>query len=216
MNQILIADDHEIVRRGLRDLVDMHHDWEICGEARNGREAAELAMALSPEIAILDLSMPDLSGVEVTRLIRTERPETEVLIYTMHSSERHVREVIAAGARGFVLKSDPVPQVELAIASLIRHQPFFSVEVALNEPAADAPTSATDRVKREIAELITAREFEILQLLAEGRSNKEIAGELAISVKTVESHRGAVMRKLRLSSLSELTRFAIRNGILEP
>jgi DNA-binding NarL/FixJ family response regulator len=216
LNGILIADDHEIVRRGLRDLVDMHHDWEICGEASNGREAAELAMALSPKIAIVDLSMPELNGVEVTRLIRTERPETEVLIYTMHSSERHVREVIAAGARGFVLKSDPVPQVERAIASLLRNQPFFSVEVALNEPAVHAPTSATDRVKREVAELITAREFEILQLLAEGLSNKMISAELAISVKTVESHRGAVMRKLRLSSLSELTRFAIRNGILEP
>jgi DNA-binding NarL/FixJ family response regulator len=216
MIRIMLADDHEIVRRGLRDLVEVHDGWQVCGEARNGREAVDLAADLTPDVAILDLSMPELNGIEATRRIRKESPLTEVLVYTMHGSERHVREVFAAGARGYVLKSDPVRQVEAAVEALVQHRPFFTPEIAQKVldgylRVGKAATAAGDN-----ANLMTSREREILQLLAEGKSNKEIAMALSISVKTVETHRSAIMRKLHITSLIDLTRYAIRNGLLEP
>lgn len=213
MLRILLADDHSIVRRGLKELLEEHSGWSVCAEAATGREAVELALQHRPHVAVLDLSMPELNGLEATRRIRLAAPETEVLVFTMHESEDLVREVLAAGARGYLLKSDAADQLVPAVESLAKHRPFLTgrvSEVVLSGflKTGNAGASATKR--------LTPREREIVQLLAEGRSNKQIAKLLDLSVKTVETHRAAIMRKLELSSLPDLVRFAIRNQIIQP
>lgn len=212
--RILIADDHEMVRRGLRAVLEGHEGWEVCGEAVNGREAVEMSRGLAPDIVILDITMPELNGLDAARQIRTEVPTAEILILTMHSSERFVREVLAAGARGYVLKNDVGRVLEEAVETLGQHRPFFSSTVSeLVLSAFQNPT----RVEPEAgAGALTGREREALQLIAEGKSNKEIADVLGISVRTVETHRLHLMRKLKVRSVSELTRYAIRNRIIEP
>jgi DNA-binding NarL/FixJ family response regulator len=215
MVRILLADDHEIVRRGLKELLEEHVGWTVCAEAANGREAVELAIQSRPQVAILDFSMPELNGLEATRRMRQEVPEVEVLIFTMHESEELIREVLAAGARGYLLKSDATRQLIPAVESLSRHIPYFSGRVSAvvldgylkGRPAQPAPLGA---------ERLTSREREIVQLLAEGNSNKAIASRLDLSVKTVETHRASVMRKLELNSLADIVRFAIRNHIIQP
>ena len=215
MLRILVADDHDIVRRGLTRLLEEHAGWSVCAEAANGREAVELALEHRPEVAVLDLTMPELNGLEATRRIRQALPDTEVLIFTMHESEELVRSVLAAGARGYLLKSDAARQLVPAVEALAQRKPFFAgriSEVLLEgflESGRRKPTaSATDR--------LTSREREIVQLLAEGNSNKAIARRLDLSVKTVETHRAAIMRKLDLHSLADLVRYAIRNQIIAP
>jgi DNA-binding NarL/FixJ family response regulator len=215
MIRILLADDHAIVRRGLKDLLEAHFGWSVCAEAATGREAVDLCVEHRPHVAILDLSMPELNGLEATRRIRKEVPETEVLIFTMHESEELVREVLVAGARGYLLKSEAADQLVPAVESLAKHRPFFIGRISqlvlegfLKAGAAEGISSAVQR--------LTSREREIVQLLAEGKSNKQIAQLLDLSVKTVETHRAAVMRKLELGSLPELVRFAIRNQIIQP
>jgi DNA-binding NarL/FixJ family response regulator len=216
MTCIMLADDHDVVRSGLRQLLEAHEGWRVCGETRNGRAAVDLAAELAPEVAILDLAMPEMNGLEATRRIRKDNPRTEVLVYTMHNSELHIREVFAAGARGYVLKSDPVRQVVAAVEALLQHRPYFTPEIA--ETILDGYLQGEDGTAtgKDVAHVLTPREWEVFHLLAEGRSNRDIAATLSISVKTVESHRTAVMRKLHLTSLSELTRYAIRLGLLEP
>src|SRR5918998_5579498 len=214
MVRILLADDHEIVRRGLKELLEEHVGWTVCAEAANGREAVALAAQTRPQVAVLDFSMPELNGLEATRRIRQAVPETEVLIFTMHESEELVRNVLAAGARGYLLKSDAARQLVPAVESLARHQPFFSgrvSEVVLGGFLSPEPLKTTSRA----AERLTSREREIVQLLAEGESNKQIATKLDLSVKTVETHRTSAMRKLGLKSLPDLVRFAIRNQIAQ-
>jgi len=215
MLRILLADDHSIVRRGLKELLEEHAGWSVCAEAATGREAVELAIEHRPQIAVLDLSMPELNGLEATRRIRQAVPDTEVLVFTMHESEDLVREVLAAGARGYLLKSDAADQLVPAVESLAKHRPFFSGRVSevvldgfLKAGNAEGASSALQK--------LTSREREILQLLAEGQSNKHIAKLLELSVKTVETHRAAVMRKLELDSLPDLVRFAIRSQIIQP
>ena len=215
MLRILLADDHSIVRRGLKELLEDHVGWSVCAEAATGREAVEMAVKHRPQIAVLDLSMPELNGLEATRRIRQAVPETEVLVFTMHESEELVREVLAAGARGYLLKSDAADQLVPAVESLAKHRPFFTGRISevvldgfLKAGGTEAPSPATQR--------LTSREREIVQLLAEGHSNKRIAKLLDLSVKTVETHRAAVMRKLELGSLADLVRFAIRNQIIQP
>lgn len=215
MLRILVADDHDIVRRGLKELLEEHKGWTVCAEAANGREATELAVEHRPHVAVLDLTMPELNGLEATRRIRQACPETQVLIFTMHESEELVRNVLAAGARGYLLKSDAARQLVPAVEALGQHKPFFAGRVSevLLEGFLDAERQktvppATDR--------LTSREREIVQLLAEGNSNKDIARSLDLSVKTVETHRAAVMRKLDLRSLADLVRFAIRSNIISP
>lgn len=208
--RILLADDHDIVRRGLRELIEEHDGWRVQAEASNGREAVELAARLRPHVAILDLSMPELNGLEATRRIRKESPSTEILVFTMHESEEIICEVLAAGARGFLLKSDAPTYVVAAIESLVRRQPFFTGKVSETMldrflRAEGAPASTP----------LTSREREIVQLLAEGRSNKTIAATLGISVKTVETHRATLMRKLGVNSIAGVVRYAIRNHIVE-
>jgi DNA-binding NarL/FixJ family response regulator len=215
MIRILLADDHEVVRRGLIALLATRPDWQVCGEAQNGREAVALAVKLKPNLAILDLSMPELNGVEATRQIRKEVPETEVLVFSMYESEEFVRDLLAAGARGYVLKSDVAAQLLTAVETVARHKPFFTSEVAervLEGFLRLGELSPGDGG----AGILTPREREIVQLLAEARSNKEISTILAISVKTVETHRASIMRKLGISSIVDLVHYAIRNNLVSP
>jgi len=214
MLRILLADDHDIVRRGLKDLLEQHVGWQVCAEAANGREAVELALQHRPHVAVIDLSMPELNGLEATRRIRQSLPDTEVLIFTMHESEELIREVLGAGARGYLLKSDAVRQLIPAVESLSQKKPYFAgrvSEVVLDgflkggQVTLEGPTS----------ERLTSREREVVQLLAEGKGNKQIARLLDLSVKTVETHRTAAMRKLELNSLPDLVRYAIRAQIIQ-
>lgn len=214
MLRILLADDHDVVRRGLREQLSAHQGWEICGEASNGREAVKLARDLTPDIAVLDLTMPELNGLEATRQIKKESPRTEVLIFTMHETELLIREVLSAGARGYVLKSDAGRHLTNAVENLSHKKPFFTAKVS--ETLLDAFLKSEAKAdERSVFRTLTDREREIVQLLAEGKSNKEIANKLNISVKTVETHRATVMRKLDLNSIVELVHYAIRNQLVE-
>ena len=215
MIHILLADDHDLMRRGIRDLLETDPELEVCGEARNGREAMELARRLEPDVAVLDLAMPELNGLDAIRQIRKELPKTELLVFSMHDSEELVREVFSAGARGYVLKSDAALYLVEAVKSLARHKPFFTPRISeaiLNSLVA----SSSGTTKQPAAtDPLTLREREILQLLAENKSNKEIGSRLRISVRTVETHRRSIMQKVKANSIVELVHYAIRNGIVE-
>lgn len=207
MTRILIADDHDVIRAGLRSLLQSR--WEIVGEASNGKEAIRKAIELKPDVAVLDYSMPMINGVEATRQIRLRVPTVEVLIFTMHESEGLMRELLEAGARGYLLKSDAKNYLIDAIESLAAHRPFFTAKVSDTLLEAYLARSSTTET------VLTSRERGVVQLIAEGHSNKQIANVLSISVKTVESHRAAVMRKLNLSSAAAVVRYAVRNKIVE-
>ncbi|WP_114184762.1 response regulator [Microvirga aerophila] len=214
MLRILLADDHDIVRRGLKDLLEQHVGWQVCAEASNGREAIELALQHRPHVAVIDLSMPELNGLEATRRIRQSLPDTEVLIFTMHESEELIREVLGAGARGYLLKSDAVRQLIPAVESLSQKKPYFAGRVS--EVLLDGFLKGGQvTLEGPAAERLTSREREVVQLLAEGNSNKQIARLLDLSVKTVETHRTAAMRKLELNSLPDLVRYAVRMQIIQ-
>ena len=210
--RILVADDHDIVRRGLRAVLEAEEGWTVCYEATNGREAVARTRELAPDVAVLDVSMPELNGLEACRQIVKTVPRTEVLVLTMHESEEVVREVLAAGASGYVLKSDAGHHLVAAVAALLRGEPFFSSRVAaLVVQGYGGRASAGDELRRPL----TDRERQIVQLLAEGRSNKEVAAALGISVKTAEAHRANIMRKLGAHSIGEVVRYAIRNRMVE-
>jgi DNA-binding NarL/FixJ family response regulator len=221
MTRILLADDHEIVRKGLRAMLETRKGWEVCGEASTGREAVRLAAELRPDVAVMDLSMPELDGLEATRQIKREAPLTEVLVFTMHDTPRLVREVLAAGARGYVLKSDAARHLLSAVEALSKHRPFFTsvVSESILEGYLQFVSGDDPRVARKAAagapNPLTKREREIVQLLAENLTNKEVALKLSISVKTVETHRNAIMRKLGLNSVVELVYYALRHKIVE-
>jgi DNA-binding NarL/FixJ family response regulator len=212
--RIFVVDDHDLIRRGVKTLLETHADWEVCGEARTGVEAVSKAEKLKPDVAILDISMPDLNGLEATKRIRKVSPQTEILILSAHFSDQLVREIVEAGARGYIMKSDSGRDLIIAVEALAKHQPFFApqiTEVILNSVAGNRledmqPTRDT----------LTSREREIVQLLAEGKSSKEVATSLNISVKTAETHRANVMRKLELHTVADLVRYAVRNKIIEP
>jgi DNA-binding NarL/FixJ family response regulator len=208
--RILVADDHEIVRHGLRRLLETQSGWEICGEAASGPEAVEKARQLKPDIAVLDYSMPGLNGAEAARQILSRAPQTEILILTMHDSDQLLREVLALGVRGYVLKSDAMSELVAAIRSLIEHKRFLS-------PGASglAVEGFLRGSEAETTERLTPRERRIVQLLTGGKSNKEVAAILDISVKTVEAHRANIMHKLNFSAFSDLVHYAIRNKIVE-
>lgn len=210
--QILLADDHEIVRHGLRRLLETQPGWKICGEAGSGREAVEKTRQLKPDIVILDHSMPELSGAEAARQILKALPQTEIVILTMHDSEQLLRDVMEAGVHGYVLKSDAMCNMVDAVNTLLAHRQYLSpgasgvaVEGFLHPSAEAEPTGR-----------LTPREREIVRLLAIGKSNKEVASALNISVKTVEAHRANIMHKLNLPSFADLVHYAIRTGIVEP
>ena len=211
--RILIADDHEVVRKGLRSLLESQPGIEVIGEATNGREAVEKAAAAKPDVVVLDVGMPELNGLEATRRIVKAAPRTEVLILTVHETEEVIREVLRAGARGYVLKSDAGRLLLAAVEAVAAHKPFFTSRVS--ELVLAGFLSGDGRNESaEQPESLTPREREVLQLLAEGRTNKEVAAALGIGLKTVETHRMNLMNKLGLHSVVELVRYAIRNGIV--
>ena len=210
----MVADDHEVVRHGVRALLDGHPGWEVVAEAADGRDAVEKAIQLKADIIILDIGMPNLNGLEATRQILRSLPQARILILTMHESEQVVREVLEAGARGFLLKSDAGRDLVAAVEALQRHKTFFTSKVAemVLESFLKSKPRPADQTEREI---LTPREREIVQLLAEGKSTKEVAVALGLSVKTAETHRSNIMRKLNLHSISELVLYAVRNNIVQ-
>jgi DNA-binding NarL/FixJ family response regulator len=213
--RIVIVDDHAVVRRGVRALLETQPGWEVSAEATTGREAVELVRRLRPHVVVMDLSLPELNGLEATRQIVKESPQTEVLVLTMHHSEQLARDVLQAGARGYVLKSDADQNLIAAVESLRQHKPFLTskvTEFVLDDYIRRSDASDDGAPK----DVVTPREREIIQLLAEGHSNKETASALGISVKTIEAHRANIMRKLHLRSISDLVRYAIRNKIVQP
>jgi len=213
--RILVADDHEVVRRGLCALLRGQPEWEVCGEAGDGREAVEKTAQLKPQIVILDVGMPNLNGLEATRQILKANPEVKVLILTLHDSDQVVREILDAGARGFLLKSDAARDLIAAVEALRKGKIYFTPKVGAmvlegflqrdNRALAPEPRARTR---------LTAREREIVQLLAEGKSSKEVAAALGLSVKTAETHRSNIMRKLQLHSISALVLYAVQNNIV--
>jgi DNA-binding NarL/FixJ family response regulator len=209
MLRILLADDHNVVRKGLRGILEEYDDWMICGEAANGHETVELTLELRPDIVVLDLTMPLLNGIEVTRQIKKLLPQVEILIFTMHETEEMILSALEAGARGFVLKSDDELELVEAIKVISRHKPFFTT--AASEALLD--NLLTPSVRDSV---LTDREREVVQLLAEGKANKEVASALGISVKTAETHRATIMRKLEIDSIADLVRYAIRNHLIDP
>ncbi len=212
--RILIADDHSVVRAGLRALLESRQGWEVVAEASDGREAVDKATKLKPDVAVLDIGMPLLNGVEATRRIRTVSPSTEILILTMHESDDLVQQVVQAGARGYILKDEADRVLLAAVDAARHHKPYFSTRIAPSRHD-DLPINPSDGARSSRPRL-TPREREILQLLAEGKSNKEVANLLGISVNTAEAHRANIMLKLNLHSLAELVHYAIRNQIIKP
>jgi DNA-binding NarL/FixJ family response regulator len=214
--RILLADDHDVVRRGLKALLQEHAGWEICGEATSGWEAVDLAREMQPDIAIVDLMMPDLNGLGVTRQIRKASERTQVLIFTMHHNEALIHDVLEAGARGYLLKTDAEQHIVTAIETLLRGQPYFSAQVSETVLEGFLRSGRQGAAERAAMPRLTPREHEIIQLLAEGYRNKKIAQMLGISIKTVETHRTALMRKIGVKSIVELVRYAVRNNLTEP
>jgi DNA-binding NarL/FixJ family response regulator len=207
---ILIADDHDVVRSGLRSILESHDGWEVVAEADNGKDAIALAVEKSPNVAIVDYSLPLINGIEVARNIKVRRVDTEVLIFTMHDSDMLVREAFQAGARAFLLKSDARQHLMAAVESLINHRPFFTGNIS--EKMLASYLSLNDGPKV----VLSPREKNVIQLISEGYSNKGMSRVLNLSVKTIETHRASAMRKLSVNSTAELVRYAIRNMLIEP
>lgn len=217
--RIVVADDHAVVRRGLRALLDAQPGLEVCAEASSGPETLDCVRNFHPDLVVLDLTMPEMNGLDVTRAIREQSPSTAVVILTMHFSEELAREVLRAGALGYVLKSDADSELLAAIDHVRHNQPFFTGELALtmahtfvhgaSEPQ---PTPSQEPLP---GSPLTRREVEVLQLLAEGKSNKQAATELGVSIRTIESHRTHIMHKMGFQHFSELVRFAVRNNLIE-
>lgn len=214
--KILIADDHEVVREGVRTILESQAGWSIVGEAQNGADAVSKALETKPDIALLDISMPELNGLEAARQILKGLPDTQVLILTMHESDELVRELLAAGARGYILKTDARRDLVNAICFLSEGRPFFTSKVAEMVLNGFRQGRAPAKAEISVGDRLTARERQIVQLLAEGKTSKEIATALDISVKTADTHRANLMRKLNLHSLADIVRYAIRNKMIEP
>jgi DNA-binding NarL/FixJ family response regulator len=213
MTRILLADDHEVVRTGVRRLLrQCRPGWEVCGEASSGEDAVKQAEQRHPDVVILDAVMPGLPGIVAARAIRARVPSAEVLLFTMHETDELLADALASGANGFVLKSDPSRQLLAAVEALARHAQYVTPSLS------DAYAAVRLRRCRSLdgpALLLTSREREVVRLLARGQPNREVANVLGISVKTVESHRANVMRKLELGSIVDLVRYAVRNRLVE-
>lgn len=209
MARILLAEDHEIVRRGIRGLLESHGNWEICGEAADGAEAVRLALLERPDIAILDYFMPKLNGIEVAQQVRRLLPQIQILMFTQHDGEDLMRGILRAGIRSFLLKSEAEDHLVQAVSALALRQPYFTTRAseAMLASFVGNPIPAPG---------LTTRERLTVQRIAEGASNKRIAADLGVSVKTVETHRSAAMRKLGAKSMAELIRYAMRNKLVEP
>jgi DNA-binding NarL/FixJ family response regulator len=211
--RILIAEDHEVARQGIRSLLESHPGWEVCAEAKDGREAVEAATKLNPDVLLLDIGMPNLNGLDAARQILATNPDARILILTIHDSEQVVREVLAAGARGFLLKSDAGRDLLAAVEALQHRRTFFTPKVA--QMMLDGYLRPHEESDPSDQCVLTPREREVIQLVAEGKTTKEVAAALSLSVKTAETHRTNLMRKLNLHSVADLTLYAVRNGIVQ-
>jgi len=214
--RILLADDHEIVRRGLCALLQKQDGWEVCGEASDGREAVEMAKKLKPDVVILDIGMPYLNGLEATRQLLQHDPHFKIIVLTITDSDQVIREALNAGARGFVLKSDAARDLVSAVEALQGKRMFFTPRVNDLVLAGFLDKGhAISQNEPPNLPILTAREREVTQLLAEGKSSKEVASLLSLSTKTVETHRSNIMRKLDLHSIRDLVVYAIKNNIIQ-
>lgn len=208
MTRILIADDHDVVRSGLRAILEAQLGWEVVGEAATGREAIDLALSLKPDVVVMDYGLPLMNGIEVTRNIKTRVPGAEILIFTMHDTDELIRDALEAGARGFLLKSDARRFLIAAVECLAAHKPFFTGKVS------DTLLKSFLSSGRASCSVLTDREKSVVQLIAEGLTNKKIADVLSISIKTVETHRASAMRKLQIDTTATLIRYAIKNKMV--
>src|SRR4030081_2246614 len=209
MIRVLLADDHAMVRQGFRLILAAQPDMEIIGEAGNGREAVELAEKLHPDVVVMDVAMPDLNGIEATRRLAASSPRTRVLALSMHKDSVYVREILRAGARGYLLKDSIDSDLLAAVRAVAKGEGYLSPAVS------DSVLSDYRRHVTAPLDLLTTREREVLQMIAVGKTNKDIATELNLSVYTVDAHRGRIMEKLNLHSAGELVRFAVRNGLID-
>jgi DNA-binding NarL/FixJ family response regulator len=207
--RILLADDHGVVRQGFKMILGAQADMEIVGEAANGREAVELAGRLKPDVVVMDVAMPELNGIEATRRLASADPHVRVLALSMHKDSVYVRETLRAGARGYLLKDSGANDLVAAVRAVASGEGYLSPAVS------DAVLDDYRRHVTNPIDLLTSREREVLQMLAEGQTNKEIAATLNLSVYTVDAHRGRIMEKLNLHSINELVRFAVRNGMID-
>lgn len=210
MTRILIADDHQVVRSGLRTVLDAQPGFEVVGEAANGQEVVEAALASKPDVVILDYAMPVRNGVEATREIRARLPRTEVLIFTMHDSHEVIEDILAAGARGYLLKADANDHLVAAVRALGRHEAYISGKLS-----ADLLDTLIDRRRQGKRNPLTPRERAVVQLIAEGNTNKAVCTKLGVSLKTIETHRASAMRKLGLHTTADLVRYAVKNRMVE-
>ena len=209
--RILLVDDHELVRRGIRSLLEAEEDFEVCAEASNGRVAVDLAQELKPDVVVMDIALPGLNGIEATRRIRKSGNRPEVLALSLHESEHFAREVLAAGARGYVFKSDAAQEVVEAVRSIRSKKRYLTKRLA--ESSERLGLASNGKVESARTKL-TRREREVMQLVAEGHSNRSISEILRISIKTTETHRARIMKKLDLKSVADLVRYALREGII--
>jgi DNA-binding NarL/FixJ family response regulator len=214
--RILIADDHEVVRRGLCSLLQSHEGWEICGEATDGRDAVEKAKQLKPDVVVLDVGMPNLNGLAATRQLAQQDPRCKIIVLTITDSDQVIREALDAGARGFVLKSDAARDLVTAVEALARNRMFFTPRVndmvlaGFLDKGNGRPSNGAPKLPQ-----LTPREREVIQLLAEGKSSKEVASLLNLSTKTAETHRSNIMRKLGFHSIRDLVVYAVKNNIIQ-
>jgi len=217
--RILIADDHAVVRRGLRALLAAQPGIEVCCEAASGTEALDYLKKEKPDLMVLDLTMPEMNGLEVARVAREESPTTDILVLSMHYSEEIAREVLRCGAIGYVLKSDADTELLSAVDHARHRQPFFSGKLAVSmaESFKQVPSEAGAPVHKDLeGSPLTNREIQVIQLLADGKSNKQVADTLGVSTRTIESHRNHIMRKMGFTSFSDLIRFAVRTNLIQP
>jgi DNA-binding NarL/FixJ family response regulator len=214
--RILIADDHEAMRDGTRAVIERQTGWEVCGTAATGREAVDQGLKLSPDVVVMDMTMPELNGIDAAVQLKRRLPKTEILIFTAHETDDLIRDAFGAGVKSFINKSEASSHLVKAIESLSRHKPFFTDNVSKVLFANMVERGEGTRGKSRSGEGLSQRERQIVHLICDGKGNKEVAEALGISVRTAETHRANILRKLSLDSVAGLVRYAIRNKLIEP